>query len=157
MRRHITRPLLLLAALVALVALVAPAVQAQGTGQPRKLTAVLKGTGATFPNPLYQAWIQTYKQVNPGVTITYQGVGSGQGISDFIKYLTDFGGTDAAIAARPGANRSARRAPRAHGDGRCGANLQPQHRQAAALLRRNAFWHLPRRHHQVERPQDRGR
>jgi len=47
---------------------------------------------------LYQAWVQVYKLHVPNVSISYQAVGSGQGISDFIKYLTDFGGTDAAIA-----------------------------------------------------------
>ncbi|HEU5098591.1 MAG TPA: substrate-binding domain-containing protein, partial [Roseiflexaceae bacterium] len=65
---------------------------------PRQLTASLRASGATFPNVLYQAWIQVYKQIVPSVSISYQGVGSGQGISDFIKYLTDFGGTDAAIS-----------------------------------------------------------
>lgn len=66
---------------------------------PRQLTATLKGTGATFPDPLYQTWIQVYKGAVPGVTISYQPVGSGQGINDFIAYLTDFGGTDAVIAS----------------------------------------------------------
>ena len=66
--------------------------------EPRQLTASLRASGATFPNVLYQAWIQVYKQIVPGVSISYQAVGSGQGISDFIKYLTDFGGTDAAIS-----------------------------------------------------------
>jgi len=75
-----------------------PAATPEPAWAPRKLTASLKGTGATFPNVLYQAWIQVYKQHVPGVSISYQGVGSGQGISDFIKYLTDFGGTDAAIS-----------------------------------------------------------
>ncbi len=65
---------------------------------PRQLSATLKGSGASFPNVLYQAWIQVYKLTVPNVAISYQSVGSGQGISDFIKYLTDFGGTDAAIA-----------------------------------------------------------
>lgn len=105
MRKHITRPLSLAFAATMLVTLVAAAfaaptgrAQAQGGWAPRPLTASLKGSGATFPNPLYQTWIQVYKGVVPGVTISYQGVGSGQGIRDFIGYLTDFGGTDAAIA-----------------------------------------------------------
>jgi phosphate transport system substrate-binding protein len=97
------KSLLVLALLVLpmlLASVFAPtATQAQTDWQPRTLTATLKGSGATFPNPLYQAWIATYKKVVPSVAITYQGVGSGQGISDFIKYLTDFGGTDAAVAA----------------------------------------------------------
>jgi phosphate transport system substrate-binding protein len=63
------------------------------------VSAALKGSGATFPAPLYAAWINAYKQINPSVTISYQGVGSGQGQRDFINYLTDFGGTDAALSA----------------------------------------------------------
>jgi phosphate transport system substrate-binding protein len=84
---------------VALLALAVPA-SAQSTWAPRPVSASLKGSGATFPAPLYAAWINAYKQVNPGVTISYQGVGSGQGQRDFIGYLTDFGGTDAALNAQ---------------------------------------------------------
>jgi phosphate transport system substrate-binding protein len=82
--------------LIALLLLVAPA-YGQSSWEPRKVTANLKGSGATFPNPLYQTWISVYKNVNPGVTISYQGVGSGQGITDFVRYLTDFGGTDSIV------------------------------------------------------------
>lgn len=65
---------------------------------PRQLTGVtLRGSGATFPNPLYQAWISVYKNIVPGVTISYQAVGSGQGQTDFVRYLTDFGGTDSVV------------------------------------------------------------
>jgi phosphate transport system substrate-binding protein len=66
---------------------------------PRPVSATLKGSGATFPAPLYATWIDVYKGVNPSATITYQGVGSGQGTRDFIAYLTDFGGTDAAVSS----------------------------------------------------------
>ena len=67
---------------------------------PRQLTATLGGSGATFPNPLYQAWIQVYKQNVPNVTISYQGVGSGAGTRNFIGYLSDFGGTDAFVSSK---------------------------------------------------------
>nr|PZN59930.1 MAG: phosphate ABC transporter substrate-binding protein PstS [Sphaerobacter thermophilus] len=59
------------------------------------LQANLTGSGASFPDPLYQRWIEEYKSVAPGVTINYQSVGSGQGKNDFISGVTDFGGTDA--------------------------------------------------------------
>ena len=66
--------------------------------EPRQLTAKLIGSGASFPNPLYQAWIAVYtKNVVPGVQLSYSSVGSGQGQKDFIAYLTDFGGSDSAI------------------------------------------------------------
>ncbi len=66
---------------------------------PRQLTATLSGSGASFPNPLYQVWISVYKNVVPGVQLSYSSVGSGQGKKDFIAYLTDFGGTDSAISS----------------------------------------------------------
>jgi phosphate transport system substrate-binding protein len=93
-----TRSLLLVVAAVLLGTLAAPQAQAQGW-EPRQLRATLIGSGATFPNPLYQTWIQVYQDVVPGVSISYEAVGSGQGIRDFVGYLTDFGGTDAAISA----------------------------------------------------------
>jgi phosphate transport system substrate-binding protein len=69
-----------------------------GEWEPRQLTAKLAGSGASFPNPLYQVWISVYtKNVVPGVQLSYSSVGSGQGQKDFIAYLTDFGGTDSAI------------------------------------------------------------
>ncbi len=93
---------------IALFMLVGPAYGAKGTPtptpapvqqtwEPRNVNATLKGSGATFPNPLYQTWISVYKQVNPSVSISYQAVGSGQGQTDFIRYLTDFGGTDSIL------------------------------------------------------------
>ena len=71
-----------------------------GEWEPRQLTATLAGSGASFPNPLYQVWISVYtKNVVPGVQLSYSSVGSGQGKKDFIAYLTDFGGTDSAISS----------------------------------------------------------
>lgn len=108
MRNHLVRSLSALVALVMLAAALVAAVPAQAQSQPqtpppwepRKLEGIsLKGSGATFPNPLYQAWIAVYKNVVPGVTISYQSVGSGQGQTDFIRYLTDFGGTDSVVAS----------------------------------------------------------
>lgn len=90
---------LALAALIGLSLLPINSAAAQGDWAPRQLTGVsLRGSGATFPNPLYQTWIQVYKGVTPGVSINYQAVGSGQGISDFIRYLTDVGGTDSVVS-----------------------------------------------------------
>ncbi len=39
------------------------------------------------------------KNIVPGVQISYQSVGSGQGQKDFIAYLTDFGGSDSAVSS----------------------------------------------------------
>ena len=67
----------------------------------------LTGAGATFPNVIYQNWMLTYNQANPGVQLNYQSIGSGGGIRQFSDKTVDFGGTDApmtdsAIAAIQG-------------------------------------------------------
>lgn len=98
-RTKLFRPLMMLVAFVALSAILIGNVSAASNWSPRQVNASLKGSGATFPAPLYAAWISVYKDVVPGVTITYNPVGSGQGQKDFIAYLTDFGGTDSALTA----------------------------------------------------------
>ncbi len=76
------------------------------------LEANLNGAGATFPEPLYVEWIGAFQGIEPGVTINYQGVGSGAGIEQFTAQTVDFGASDAfmkdeelaaAEAARAGA------------------------------------------------------
>jgi phosphate transport system substrate-binding protein len=58
---------------------------------------VLRGAGATFPAPLYEKWIQTYRQQHPEVAITYDVVGSGEGQRRFLNDVVDFGASDAAL------------------------------------------------------------
>jgi phosphate transport system substrate-binding protein len=55
----------------------------------------LTGSGATFPDPIYQVWIDEFRSVRPDVSINYQSVGSGQGKRDFMNNVTDFGSSDA--------------------------------------------------------------
>jgi phosphate transport system substrate-binding protein len=60
------------------------------------LKAALNGAGATFPEPLYVEWAGEFgASVQPGVTINYQGVGSGGGIQQFTAMTVDFGASDA--------------------------------------------------------------
>lgn len=60
------------------------------------LEADLLGAGASFPDPIYQEWIGEYTtNVQPGVSINYQSIGSGGGVEQFIGQQTDFGGSDA--------------------------------------------------------------
>ena len=61
---------------------------------PRPVTAKLAGSGASFPDPIYQRWIKDYKAIVPTVQLDYQSVGSGQGRKDFFGNVTDFGGSD---------------------------------------------------------------
>ena len=57
-------------------------------------SAALTGAGATFPNPIYQKWFDTYAKTT-GVRINYQSIGSGGGIRQFTEGTVDFGATDA--------------------------------------------------------------
>ncbi len=61
------------------------------------LKADLKASGATFPQNYYNAAIETFSSVVPGVTIAYGGGGSGQGKSDLADGVVDFAGTDSLI------------------------------------------------------------
>lgn len=64
---------------------------------------LLEGAGATFPSILYKQWFATYQQQHPSTVISYEAVGSGEGIRRFIGQnaqpdeRVDFGASDAAL------------------------------------------------------------
>ncbi|HEY9639118.1 MAG TPA: phosphate ABC transporter substrate-binding protein PstS [Coleofasciculaceae cyanobacterium] len=60
-------------------------------------SASLSGAGASFPAPLYQRWFADYNKANPGVQISYQSVGSGAGVEQFLAGTVDFGASDAPL------------------------------------------------------------
>src|SRR5271165_4897714 len=61
---------------------------------------LLQGAGATFPFPLYKQWFAAYQQAHPQTVITYDSVGSGEGVRRFIgrnakdEEKVDFGASD---------------------------------------------------------------
>ena len=57
----------------------------------------LSGAGASFPAPLYQRWFSDYNKTNPGTQISYQSVGSGAGVEQYLAGTVDFGATDAPL------------------------------------------------------------
>jgi phosphate transport system substrate-binding protein len=57
----------------------------------------LKGSGASFPFPLYGLWFKEYGKANRNVVIDYQAKGSGAGIKDFVNKTVDFAASDAAM------------------------------------------------------------
>jgi phosphate transport system substrate-binding protein len=61
-----------------------------------KLSGTINGAGATFPLPVYQEWAARLKD-KQGLTVNYQGIGSGGGISQFTAGTVDFGATDSAM------------------------------------------------------------
>ena len=64
---------------------------------------LLQGAGATFPSLLYKTWFSSYQKEHPASVITYEAVGSGEGIRRFIRShvkeeeQVDFGASDAAM------------------------------------------------------------
>ena len=57
----------------------------------------VRGAGATFPAPLYEAWIDGFADRRADVTVTYDAVGSGEGVRRFVAGEVDFGASDAAM------------------------------------------------------------
>jgi phosphate ABC transporter phosphate-binding protein len=55
---------------------------------------VLKGAGATFPQPVYAKWLMNYRRENPSAEIAYDAVGSEAGIRQLLAGTVDFGASD---------------------------------------------------------------
>lgn len=66
-----------------------------GSGSDKKVS--LTGAGATFPAPLYQKWFSEYNKENPNIEVSYQSVGSGAGVEQFMQGTVDFGASDVAM------------------------------------------------------------
>jgi phosphate ABC transporter phosphate-binding protein len=47
---------------------------------PAQSVRILRAAGATFPAPLYQAWIESFREHHPDIQITYNAIGSEAGI-----------------------------------------------------------------------------
>jgi phosphate transport system substrate-binding protein len=96
------------AALLLLVAATAPQALAQGvasssTGMAMQSVStpvvVLKGAGSTLAQSLYQDALSAYRLVEPAVSITYAGVGSGGGRTALRSNTVDFAGSDSFASA----------------------------------------------------------
>ena len=61
-----------------------------------KVNATISGAGSTFAAPIYQQVAGTLK--SQGLTLNYQGVGSGAGVSQLQAGTVDFAGSDPALA-----------------------------------------------------------
>ena len=60
-----------------------------GSGEMR-----LQGSGASFPKPIYEKWVNEYGKINPNVKIDYQSTGSGAGQKAILEKTADFGASD---------------------------------------------------------------
>ena len=92
-----------------LLASVAPDVGFSALRRPTSLSSVahqavaattesLSGAGSTFSAPLLKQWIKVYQSEHPSVSITYDVVGSGEGVSRFIAGSVDFGASDEVLS-----------------------------------------------------------
>ena len=61
--------------------------------------AEVSGAGATFPYPIYAKWAEAYKK-ETGVVVSYQSVGSGDGIRRIQSKEVIFGATDMPLGVR---------------------------------------------------------
>ena len=61
---------------------------------PAHSTVTITGAGSTFVAPIAMEWCHRYQATHPDVHVTYESVGSGQGISRAIEGSVDFGSTD---------------------------------------------------------------
>jgi len=66
------------------------------SGGSAKSGGSINGAGATFPQPVYDEWGARVKDKD-GLTVNYQGIGSGGGVAQFTAGTIDFGATDSAM------------------------------------------------------------
>ena len=59
----------------------------------------LQGRGASFPGPVYKAWISEYN-AKTGEKVNYTPTGSGDGIKSIKKRMVDFAGSDKPLKAK---------------------------------------------------------
>jgi hypothetical protein len=63
-------------------------------GQPGQAAGTLRGAGATFPAPLYQRWFELFQEQTPKAHISYDAVGSEEGIQRLKEGKVDFGASE---------------------------------------------------------------
>jgi phosphate transport system substrate-binding protein len=69
---------------------------AASIGGARAAGVEMHGAGATFPAPLYKAWIERFQKDHPNAAMRYESVGSGEGIARFTEGELDFAASDVA-------------------------------------------------------------
>ena len=88
------------AAAVAATLIAAACSSGSSGGSSSGSASVINGAGSTFAAPMYQEWAGQYRsKVSHNVSINYQAIGSGGGISEFTQGVVDFGATDAPMSA----------------------------------------------------------
>ncbi|WP_444928632.1 phosphate ABC transporter substrate-binding protein PstS [Microbulbifer sp. SSSA002] len=68
-----------------------------GTAQVPENPVNLRGSGASFPYPIYVEWFRQFTHEENNIFIFYEMSSSGDGIRDFLGHTVDFAASDAAI------------------------------------------------------------
>ncbi len=64
-----------------------------------KLSGTLSGSGSTFQTTFQQTAIQSFKSIQPGLTVNYGSGGSGKGRTDLASGVVNYAGSDSPIPA----------------------------------------------------------
>lgn len=62
------------------------------------VTNAIGASGSTFISPLMTSWIASYEKAHPNIQVNYRSIGSGGGIDEFGKQITEFGASDAPLS-----------------------------------------------------------
>ncbi len=65
-----------------------------GVGAGADESVSVHGAGSTFAAPLYQKWMDVFRQTNKQTSLSYDVVGSGEGVTRFAAGSVDFGASD---------------------------------------------------------------
>ena len=65
---------------------------------PQGHVRILKAAGATLPAPLYQAWIESFRQHHPDIQITYNSIDSEAGLEQLHDNKITFAASDVALS-----------------------------------------------------------
>lgn len=65
-----------------------------GSNTEIKSKGILRAAGATFPSPLYQQWFDLFEDNHPDVHISYDAVGSAEGIEQLQAHRIDFAASE---------------------------------------------------------------
>jgi ABC-type phosphate transport system substrate-binding protein len=97
MLRNQLAPMALLAAVLSLT-LVGNGCNSSSNAEPTStLTNVIGGVGSTFVDPLMKRWVLGFQQTHPQLGVNYRAEGSGAGIAEIEKSLTEFAASDAPL------------------------------------------------------------
>jgi phosphate transport system substrate-binding protein len=75
-----------------------------GSSSSSKLSGTLNASGSTFQLTFQQAAIQSFKSIQPSMTVNYGGGGSGKGRTDLASGVVNFAGSDSPIPSDETAN-----------------------------------------------------